>query len=152
MMDAKHVMEIKVIDGKGYNLLYGKEDYQGSGCDKCAANGSSIKGKHLCEALGATCTSRRQSYWVKGKPVKYYAGRLFERNGDYEYNITVFFKLQGKQSPEKHLNDWAKNQYSGSKRAEGDGWYFNGDEVYVEAYGFHEISENTYNEMTKLGY
>lgn len=157
----KHtVIAEKSIGDASYSLVLPVANLksQAMGCKACVCEKGALQhtmeGSQLCSALGATCVDSRDSYWIKNKRAvnKFYAGRLFERNGEYEYNITVFFKLKGKKSPEKHLNDWAKNQYSGSKRKERDGWYFNGDEVYVEAQGFHEISESTYNEMTKLGY
>jgi hypothetical protein len=84
--------------------------------------------------------------------MKFYIGRIFERNGDYEYNQTIFFKLSSRKSPQKYLNDMAANQYSASKYPEGDGWYFNCGEVYVESQGYREISEATYNEINASGY
>lgn len=83
---------------------------------------------------------------------KYYVGTIFERNGDYEYNLTYFFKLSSRKSPKKYLNDMAATQYSGHKYPGGDGWYFNCGEVYVEAKGWREISESTYNELSAIGY
>lgn len=145
-MNAKCVIGIKEVGGEIYHLLYGKNDGEKVACTKCAADGDSDKSRELCANLGAACTSRKASYWKLVKR-RYFVGKIFERNGEYEYTVAVLFELEGKQKPEAHMKWMAKNQYGHDREKEGNGWYFNCGEVYVEPREFKEISKATYDEL-----
>lgn len=80
---------------------------------------------------------------------KYYAGKIDERNGDYEYNTTYYFQLTGRKSPIVALERIASEWYGNNNGKDGNAYWFNG-EVLVSAGNVIEIPEETYNIMRAL--
>lgn len=81
---------------------------------------------------------------------KYYVATLYERNGNYEYNNKIVFEVSKMDNPEKRLLQIAKSQYESNDIVkDGDGYYFNCGEVYVEGQDLTQIDIDTYNTLKK---
>ena len=79
---------------------------------------------------------------------KYFAYQLDVRNGEYEYQCSNFLKATSMQEAEKQ-HEVAASEFYGNGKKEGNGYYFNGGEVFVEPGLIWEISRKTYYEMTR---
>jgi hypothetical protein len=75
----------------------------------------------------------------------YYAASILERNGEYVYTKNIVFELSKRASPEKRLNEIVKAWYETTDIVkDGNGYYFNCGEVYVEGQSCKNIDKKTY--------
>jgi len=79
--------------------------------------------------------------------IKYYCGKIEERNGDMEYNTTFFFKTSG--DPDKYCDKTAKTWRSGNSSWDKiDGGYWN-DNTLIAPGSTRELTLSTWTEMIK---
>lgn len=78
--------------------------------------------------------------------MKYYIGKIMERNGDFEYSDTYLFATKG--DPHKVAKKIAKNwRGTGEWDASHDGWW--NDHTLIFNEGFREIPEEDYIILNK---
>lgn len=78
---------------------------------------------------------------------KYFIAQVEERNGEYEYSTTILIVQTTKRKAEKVHTKICKYWY-GEK--DNDKYYFNCYEVSVCEGMLEEITETTYNEISKF--
>jgi len=73
--------------------------------------------------------------------MKYYIGKIDERNGDYEYNTTIKFETE--EEPEEHLLSVVKSWYIDEME------YDSHCDAYHNGEGYPLCSVGSYQEITK---
>lgn len=81
--------------------------------------------------------------------MKYYIGKIEERNGDFEYSESYLFKIKTEGDPQKFAEETAM-EWRGSSDddwdEEQDGWWC--DCTLVFNGGYREISEEDFNVLS----
>lgn len=80
--------------------------------------------------------------------MKYWIGKMQERNGEYAYTQRMLIEAESRKEAEVRLEARASMFYSEfpTKKEEG-GYYFNSGEVHVSVIGVQEISRPTFKEL-----
>ena len=82
--------------------------------------------------------------------MKYFYFQLKEINGEYQYRHKLITELPDDVDPTKALNEaYAGSWYGNNSEAEGNGFYYNGGEVYVELTFIQEITKEEYDILNK---
>ena len=79
--------------------------------------------------------------------MRFFVGKLEERNGEYEYKHVFRFQLAPRRKPEVFLRNLASQFYGSSADRSGETFYFNGGEVAVRPAGCKEVSEAAFAEL-----
>lgn len=78
---------------------------------------------------------------------KYIFLTLEERNGEYEYTHRSVRQLPDSKTKtaERFVKDYLKGFYGGKAEKEGEGYYFNSGELFVEVTSWRFISKEDFN-------
>lgn len=74
--------------------------------------------------------------------IKKYFGKLYERNGEYEYSHPVFFETDS--NPMTELTRLAREFYPDEAELQGGGFYFFCGGVYIATESVVEVTEEEY--------
>lgn len=83
--------------------------------------------------------------------MKYYIGKLEERNGEYEYEHPILVQMDDDLDPMEWLENYAHEFYGDDTEPLDGGYYFFGGGIFVSAAGVQEMTEEEYAVMKKFG-